>query len=236
MNEILEKLLKILPAYLSDLFAITISPKKFLNTRNLKDNKILEQSALFFAISLALTFLLQTPLLPINQNPLYLFVELLIIEIILVFLMAVVLRFSWFVVGGKANLMALFIYCLYISGPMTLIFVAFSLLGDTSFRLFDPQGYLLNKKIAASVGQVGSAEITTTPELLNILNIFLLLGLAAVYGWLTIAWGAFRQINLTTRLKSFIAYLLFNILLIPLYGVALILAIYLWLPPSQLVN
>jgi len=81
MNEILEKLLKILPAYLSDLFALTISPKKFLNTRNLKDNKKLEQSALFFAISLALTFLLQTPLLPINQNLLYLFVELLIIEI-----------------------------------------------------------------------------------------------------------------------------------------------------------
>ncbi len=115
---------------------------------------------------------------------------------------------------------------------MVLIFVVFSLLGETAFRYFDPQGYQLSKKIASSIGQTEPATTATTPELLNILNIFLMLGLAAAYGWLTIAWGAFRQINLSTRFKSILAFSLFNILLTPLYGVALILGVYLWLPPS----
>lgn len=137
--------------------------------------------------------------------------------------------------GGKSSLMSYFIYCLYISGPIIFIFVVFSLIGDSAFRLFDPQGYLLSKKFAATFVKPESAEIATGPDLLNILNVFLLIGLAAVYGWFTIAWGAFRQINLTTKFKSFIAYFLFNILLIPLSCIGLFLAIYIWLP-SQSVN
>lgn len=92
MNELVINLLKKIPSYLNDLVFITISPKKFLRSVDLRSNKILEQSSLFFAISLVLAFLMQTPLLPTNINPLYLFIELLIIEIILIFLMAVVLR------------------------------------------------------------------------------------------------------------------------------------------------
>ncbi|HYY59609.1 MAG TPA: hypothetical protein VE842_19930, partial [Pyrinomonadaceae bacterium] len=140
-----------------------------------------------------------------------------LLNLILVTLGAALTLFSWAFVGGQARFESYFVINCYYVGVsiifMTLIIVCalgivkifdpalYALLSQTSIHIQFPNEKL-NELIYGSGDQTHSVVFLIYTAIVQV-------GFIAVSLWLFLGWGAFREINGLSKLKSFIAGMIF---------------------------
>jgi hypothetical protein len=133
---------------------------------------------------------------------------------------------AWKIVGGKLAWKKLFVATCYFSSVSTLLSLAFCLLGEGCFKLLDPVLYqqTLNG-ITLDTGELFHSAGYVT------LLIFNVVACSAVYFWIFVIWGAYRQLMQLNKLRSGIALFVFAVFL-PFLMLMQVLMAYVIMPSS----
>lgn len=205
MKDLIEKILKYLPNYLTDFAAVFGGPKRFIEQKNINADDTFHNALLFLAVSLVVVVLMTAPLLPPGKELWAYLVAQAVTTLVAVSLFALALRLSWRVVGGRATFRSFFVTYAYYFGVIFVLLTLWLLLGSGILKVGDPALYA---KLRAS--QVSGQR---APELLESTLFFVYLGvlgvgfiLSAVWGF--IGWGAYRQLNGLGKGRSFVAMMI----------------------------
>lgn len=202
MKDILEAIAKYFPRYARDVGRLLCRPKKFLATRIASSDKTFRDALLFVTVSGALVVLATAPMVRGDQDVLEYLVARLLQLFIAVPALALLLRGTWHLVGGRAPLVAFFEICAYLAGVAVLIFALFEIVAEGCLKL-DPT---LHARMQAP----------KTHEDLDLLyssgfgRVYLgvsLAGFLFVVGWLVVGWGAFRQIAKVSKIRSVFVFI-----------------------------
>ena len=211
MKELLELVLRRLPAYAGQWLSLLSEPKRFLARQDLAAKGALPDALVFLGVSLALAFIAQLPLLTGSPDPLTSLSVRATVTFLSLLLTVAVLQLCWRVVGGKGELKATFLLSCYIVGFSMLLFLAFLLAGEGLFRLLDPEGHRDFHQ-----GELASFDGSA----FRLYAALLIAGLTAASVWAWAVWGAYRRVHGVSQGRSAIAFLLFNTL-----GLAVLLII-----------
>jgi hypothetical protein len=217
MKDIFEKIIAYLPSYLLALAAAFSGPKTFIGKRQLDTETEWVNALTFLGIS---TVLVSFGDLALNANAEDLW-KLVVSKLILVLLMvafgAVSVRFSWWLVGGKAPTRSFFIIYAYIAGVLLIIISVANLLALGVLKQLDPTTFA---KIAARQSIKEGVDQTA-------LAISLTIGVAGFLTaeiWGLIAWGAYRILTGNGKFRSAVAFVISSILAVPQILAAFFLA------------
>jgi hypothetical protein len=204
LKDLLGPVLKLLPAYTSQLLALLSGPKRFLAERDLATDGAMADALVFLGISLLVAFVAQLPLLTDQKDFLTAFAPQAVITFLSFVLSVAVVQLCWRLVGGGASFKSTFILSCYVSGVALLLLLVFNLAAQGSFRLLDPTVYRQLQRQELMDSFTGAGFLTFA-SLMG-------LGVIASNVWVFVAWGAYRRINAVSRAKSGLAFALANIL------------------------
>jgi Yip1 domain len=221
MKEILEQIATRIPRYFTDLLAVSIAPKRFIAERESEGQDALNDAFVFLGITLLIGYVVQIPIMPKQENVLLAFASYVAIFGLGLFITLIALLVSWRLVGGRATLAQLFVCTAYLVGPMIIIVLVFTLCGDSMFRLSDPQGYRSFKLHPSTAVADGDVD----PGSFAVMVMFFLAGFLAASVWFFVAWGAYREMNGVSRTRSALAFVICNVLFIPLTAVSALLSL-----------
>ncbi len=204
LKDLLDPVLKLLPAYTSQLVALLSGPKRFLAERDLAADGAMADALVFLGISLLVAFVAQLPLLTDQKDFLTAFAPQAVITFLSFVLSVAVVQLCWRLVGGGASFKSTFIVSCYVSGFALLLLLVFDLAAEGSFRLLDPTVYRQLKR-QELVDSFTGAGFLTYASLMG-------LGVTVSTVWVYVAWGAYHRINAVSRAKSGLAFALANIL------------------------
>ena len=214
MTEIIDKVLPLIPRYFIDLMDVFCSPKTFLHGKQLAGPEEMEQSFVFGGLTVLLAFLAQLPYVASwKDNPVVALSSIMGINLIYAAVTLAALRFSWKIVGGKASMKQLFIYFAYSTGPVTLILLGFSITGFAIAHQIDPTSVPLI--LNASFKSIEQLGINMTAYYSY--SACVLMGLLISFSWAMIAWGAFRELNKVSRIRSSLAFLIYVAIATPIF-------------------
>lgn len=208
MREALERILGYLPTYLRTLPNVILGPKAFIRDQFAYGERQLENSLVFLGISFLIAWVLKSPF----GNPSFMD-----LAADAVFLFVGVLAYGaailgvWRIVGGRAPVQKVFITHFYYSGVLHGFYSGFFLLVMGAIRISNPDYYkflfanLRNGNMKAMAGQESMALIDKAPASL----IVYFVGLLVMFAWFFLGWGAYRELNLLSKSRSFFAALLF---------------------------
>jgi len=203
MRDLIESFLKFVPQYLSNLIDITLSPKRFFFLRKLDSENALHEALKFFLFTFAFDRLWRLGILEIKDRLLVEHAQDIAIHLLVILISAVVVKVSWRIVGGKANIRSLLAASMYYSSVALLIDGFFKFFNVLVLMLYEPR----LKEHTAKGDLNGAAEIISSiPPTGNLIaSLFSLLGMLFLTIWFISFWGVFRTINEAGRLKSFAA-------------------------------
>jgi hypothetical protein len=232
MKDLIERLLKFIPDYLMEFIQAFSGPKKFIAKTNFTDDKSYEQALLFLGISLVLGLFLMNFIRVGDEDYWEYLGRSAIITIILIGLGTGIIFFSWKCVGGSANFKKYFITHCYFNSVILMIITLFMLIYSGILKTLTPELYKFmstNQPLPFSDGiseaymfffqkqKEAGADIDFMGMVLLISSGCLLIGHIIACIWFYIAWGAFRELNQSTKFRSFLAALFAGILSIPFY-------------------
>jgi hypothetical protein len=220
MKELLQLVLQYLPQYLSDLGAILARPKRFISERNPETNEAFLASLFFLGISLVIYTIMMTPLRSAGKDVWTALGSIATVAILAVFLNAILLRFVWLMVGGKASTRTFFTISGYYNGFALISLAVVEIIGVGVYKTVDATLYESIRK-ATSKGE----PIPKVPLDDWMVSVPYLLGLLLLMVWIFIAWGAFREVNGLGRFRSFIAFIISIIFDVPAFAVSYFLGI-----------
>jgi hypothetical protein len=219
MKEFLEKILVSIPNYLLVFGAVFSGPKKFIAERRMNAIEEWVDALVFLAISSALTVLTGTLVQASGRDLWTALGRYALLVLFAVSLSAVTIRIAWWLVGGRASVVSIFIAYAYTCGVALVLFSVFDLLADGILKALDPNLYA--KIIAKQASLSKATESTAWWVSIAIFGI----GFAFVDIWGFIAWGAFRQLNGLTKTRSFFAFMISTILLLPVTAAVYFVAV-----------
>lgn len=228
MKDILDRILSYFPSYIGDIALLAIGPKRFMEQQRSIEDRSLEKPLTFLGISLALCFVLQASLPPRREfwadagphGLLYL---------IGTIALAAVVRLSWRVVGGRATFQQVLRITCYYCSVVLLGVVITNLCYLGILRLFEPRLYEL---LFATAERVDWRTFVAADPLSSVSFVVAMLiqsvGYAALFIWVIVGWGAYRELNGLSKRKSCTAFFLAAALSLPLLAVLSIahLAVY----------
>lgn len=224
MKELLEQVLRRLPAYAGQLLALVAEPRRFLSRQDLEADGALADALVFFGVSLAIALVAQLPLLTGSPDVLTNWAVRAAITFLSLLVTVAVLQLCWRTVGGKGSLKATFLLSCYIVSAATLLFLVFVLAAEGLFRLIDPirhrqfhGGELYGFDSAGFIAYAG----------------MLMIGLIVVSAWAFFAWSAYRRAHAVSRTRSGLALLLFNTVGLVVLFITVPMAAVLEPPPVQ---
>lgn len=214
MTELLKVILRYLPRYLGELGSVLARPKSFVGNKNLDAKNSVAESIVFLGLSCAVVVVMTAPLLPSHIGAVNYFASQATVLLISVVLVALCLRLTWRVVGGRASVSNFFSIYAYYAGATAVVFTVFVLIAEGLFKVAEPEFYSAFVK--------ARAEGRELPELSNS-DVFLVYvgvltaGLIVTLLWSFVGWGAYRRLNGVSKVRSAIAFLL----MVPLGGLVL---------------
>jgi len=227
MKDLFEQILKYLPHYLSEFGTAFCGPKSFIATKvNTDAGDAFGEALLFLGTSLALVLLMYTPLLPAGKDFSSVAIPYFIFYLLTLPLAAMVIRSAWWLVGGRAPARSFFITYAYYAGVGIVLLNAIDLVCSGLFKTFDPQLY---QEVYESAQKSQSVQDWIQSGLLHRYNqsyatfsaaIIDGLGYFVLFIWGLIGWGAYRQLNGLSKLRSFGALLVSWVLSIPVVAVS----------------
>ena len=224
MKDLFEQILKYLPHYLTEFGAVFSGPKSFIATTLSADaGDAFGEALLFLGISLTLVLLMYTPLLPAGKDFWSFAIPYYVSYIIEIPLAAMVIRTAWWIVGGRAPARPFFIAYAYYVGVASVLIGAIDLVASGFFKTFDPQLY---QEYSGSFEKPQSMEdwVQSHTDLIHryaqsyvtlTAGVISGLGTLIIVIWGLIGWGAYRQLNGLSKLRSLVALIISWVLFIP---------------------
>jgi hypothetical protein len=222
MKDLFEQILKYLPHYLTEFGTAFSGPKSFIATKVDTDaGDAFGEALLFLGTSLALVLLMYTPLLPAGKDFWSVAIPYFVSYMLTLPLAALVIRSAWWIVGGRAPARLFFITYAYYAGVGILLLNAFDLVAWGLFKTFDLQLY---REYSEAVQKSQSVEDLLQSGLLHRFSesyttlsatIISGLGYFVLFVWGLIGWGAYRQLNGLSKLRSFAALIVSWVLFVP---------------------
>jgi hypothetical protein len=218
MNELLQRIVAFIPAYVGNLVNVVQGPKRFIRGRLSHQEHQLEDALLFLGISFLIGWVLKLSF--VGKE---LFKELLadsgfILMMTLGYGLAVCL--AWRTVKGRADTQKHLIIHFYYSGVLILGEACWFMALIGILKAGSPQFYT---QLMDSV-QRGNLRFFVDPRnadaLSRVPGFWLVYcgGIIAAIGWWIAGWGAYRELNRLSKLRSAIAAVLFVILSILVSG------------------
>jgi hypothetical protein len=204
MKDLISKLLALLPAYASQLIDLVSDPKKFVANKNLASVTAINEALVFLGISIALAFVAQIPLLPEKQDKELMFLALAVQSALAFAMNIAILVLSWKIVGGQVGWKHFIAVTCYFSSVSTLLFLAFYLLAFGAFNVLDP---VHSKQLLTGSAMDWSELVGSLGAKVGL--IILGGGFIAMYAWIFYVWGAYRQLNRLSKLRSGMAFAIF---------------------------
>lgn len=202
MKDLLEKILAYLPGYILDLARILSGPKQFVAERNKGTEGDLVKAFTFFGVSLSIFFILQGGFVApkdfldnaIKDGILYL---------IFIAIFSVIIQVCWRIVGGKAEYQRFLITSAYYVGVFSIGLALGSLVFVGILRLLFPDAYtwFVNFLHAPSLEAAYNPDPSVSVGILLAFMAFLALMFLTLV-WEFIGWGAYREINQLSRIRS----------------------------------
>jgi hypothetical protein len=221
VKELLERLVTLVPAYFADLLRLTTGPKRFLSKRT----RTWTDGLLFLAVSFLLTFVMQLPLS--RTDPLLEGAAEAAFVLGYVVLYGYAVFFSWRAVGGRAPIERFFAIHFYVAGVLKIIMSVTFMIVIGVLRMADPAAYEeMNKAVYAgnALWFVTNADRLIDQPAWQSAMAITLIGLSAMLAWLWTIWGAYREVNRLSRLRSTVAFVIFCAACVPIYIVTSIIA------------
>ena len=195
---------------MSDYFLVLSHPKRFNDHRAVHIGISITRATFFFAISLVLSFALSIFLLPQYLSHWQVIAVQAILYLVTAILSVLVLRASWFVVGGRASLRSHFLIYSYHAGVLMIWATIVSWLSDIVLRVFDPALYVALYGVDHE--ETTGDELESLPYLVGMAIV--VAGLFVMFAWWIVGWGAYRKLNGLSRTRSVIAFLIATVLYI----------------------
>jgi hypothetical protein len=221
MKDLFEQILKYLPHYLTEFGAVFSGPKSFIATKLGNDaGDAFGEALLFLGISLTLVLLMYVPLLPAGKDFWSFAIPYYVSYVIEIPLAAMAIRAAWWIVGGRAPARPFFITYAYYVGVASVLIGAFDLVASGSFKTLDPKLYQEYSNASQSsqdwlqsntdlVHRYAESYVTLTAALIEVL------GTLFIVIWGLIGWGAYRQLNGLSKLRSLAALIISWFLFLP---------------------
>jgi hypothetical protein len=150
--------------------------------------------------------------------------------------LAVVIKIAWRLVGGRAPLRSILLTQLYVFSIYMLISCVISLVFVSLHAIFYLKYYEEVRNITQKglfnliykiINDPGTASLLSSEKYPGLIilgtvmfGIFCLVSVA----WIIATWGAYRQLNEASRVRSFAAFILCGMLSVPTFGILLLLA------------
>jgi hypothetical protein len=227
MKELFEKLVRLIPAYFDALLPLITGPKAFIRERLGGDGTPLQDALLFLAISFAIGWILKIPLSRGGPPLLELGTDA-AFELSLVMAYGAALILAWRTVGGRANVRKFLTIHFYYSGILSFIMSGLFLGTMGTLRAADP--VLYRQIYEAAYGGNFAVFLIENSERLIASRGFRwslwvqLAGYGAAMAWILAGWGAYRELNGISRIRSGLAGLMFCLFCVPVAALTFVIA------------
>lgn len=210
MGELSERVLAYLPKYINVFGSLLAGPKRFIAKENSNADETFNRSLIFLGISLVLFVVMETPIHLPKYDVWTRLCLMAILCLVAISLTAIALRFSWWVVGGKASIRSFFVTYSYFFGVM-IVLLAFSQLISLGFlKVVDPALYTqLQQSKGQQINQIDALSGGVT---LWVTGLIFVVAFFCVSIWSVVGWGAYRELNGLSKFRSFCALMITGIL------------------------
>jgi hypothetical protein len=214
MKEILEKILLYLPRFLSDCGSIIAGPKTFV-LKKVETEALFESKEYFLFLALTVAVITIVSMLYPNHGEIYATLARNFVVIFVGFIgYSLAVRGAFWVAGGRAPYETFFAAYTYISCPMLLINNVIGLIANGLFRLLDPDAY----DALSKAGSLASRnQIIANSPAADVFYVSIAIGFGLIVFWSYICWGAFREINHLSRIRSSVAFVVAWIFALPVF-------------------
>ena len=231
MKDLLERLVRHIPAFLTTLLALIASPRRYALTRSSGTTADIEGALVFAILSAVLVFIMQVPLLSKETDVWTALASTLVVVLTSGLLSIAALRLAWFIVGGRAAWSQLIPLYAYHSGTVGMILLLPTLASLALFKLLAPTLLSLVTKGVDSRGRSVMTDPAAQREILDVLfqpgsliaGIPINLGIVATAVFLVVGWRAYRDINDLPRWRSIVAWFIFVILKLPIFATLIVI-------------
>jgi len=218
MASLAEQAMAELPKAVDSLVAFLSAPKGFLLRLSLEDDGAMTSALAFFALFSAANFFLALPYQPPHSDPSSFAAKYVAFLGLGTIFFAAEISIAWRAVGGRTPFRTYLLFTFYISAIATLLSSFGSLVSRGVVKVFAPTeidefSTVINNLLVFNYTSLDKYVFTdsNTGVLLVGLGIFWVLSFIVV-GWLTVCWGAFRQVNTLSRWRSAMAFALWFLL------------------------
>ncbi|HEV2915380.1 MAG TPA: hypothetical protein VGX92_19025 [Pyrinomonadaceae bacterium] len=213
MKDMVLLVLNQIPKYFSNFISILVGPKSFVRGRNDTSQQTLAEAMTFYGISFVITMILSWPLMPVHVESARFLATRALTNLIVVTIGAALTLVSWRFVGGRAQFASYFVIGCYYVGVLIVFMMLVFLCALGVVKILDPALYpilaessahiqIVNEKLNALINDPGNRKHL---NVFLIYNLIFLIGMAAMLFWSILGWGAFREINGLTKMRSFVA-------------------------------
>jgi hypothetical protein len=223
-KDLMAKLIAALPNYIVDLTSIVSSPKRFVLQRASSAESPLIDALIFLVLSSAIALGLQLPFM--QQNAFDLSTQLSFSVLVIVAFGGVVCL-AWRCVKGTGSIINHFVIHFYYAGVLDMIAACYFMSFIGIFRIADRH---LCGEFMMAICRGETDWVLRNYERLMASNAGIPLQLMASFFvsvsllWIIAGWGAYRELNQLSRLRSAIAFILFVGFSIPVMTVASFMA------------
>jgi hypothetical protein len=223
--EAILKYLGSLPSFVPDFLAIVSGPKTFLRSRNTDTPENWGLALRFFWISGIIFLIISQMAASVISGNTHLLVDLIkltVVQALSTLVAAAVIKLGWTLVGGKAPFRRLVLTHLYVHSVLWIAVAVLVLYMAAVFRsTTDPQilselhndwfkdGGVIARHEWSPADPRFSALGGLDPGSFEVLMDFWYIGtFAAIVGWLFLTWGAYRELNNASGLRSLGAFII----------------------------
>ena len=204
MKELLEPMLKQLPAYLPALGSLLAGPKKAILRLVAQANGDLTPPLVFVAVSVAFGFLLQLPQVGKGTDLTALVAGMTVFKVLALLLVASIIHLLFRMVRGHASFIATFSAYLYVVSPMYILLVIAWIAELGILRAHDPAlaAAARSDPIRFMDAAQWRAFETSAPDLAFAYKAVGNASALAAFIWLIICWGVFARLHGVGRWRS----------------------------------
>jgi len=207
MKALIEKLIAAIPLFVRQLIDLLRAPREFVEKIDLDSDDALKDALVFLAISFALVFIAEIPLLPQKQSKEILFGVSAVLAAISFAVSVVLLLVSWKIVGGELTFKKFITVTSYFTGVSSLLLLIFTLLGFGIFNGIDPE----NAQLLRNDGYADPVDLMKSAGY-RVLWVLIGLGFMVTFLWAFRIWRTYRELNRASRTRSTIAFVIFLLL------------------------
>lgn len=221
MKDVLEKILKYLPHYLFELGQLISGPKTFIKSLDIDSKETFNNALLFLAVSMVLATIIDTILKPASDIWIYVG-ALLVLTLLTVATIAFSIQVAWWIVGKKSPFHSYFIIHSYVISVATLASYFFNLLAFGLLRGLEPKLYKsidaewnknpVNPDFSSLLNDKDFSDIFFNSEGGIAFIIAIIILLLFIMVWWICAWGAYRELNNSGKIRSFFAGMVFVVI------------------------